>query len=267
MVGMHAASYRAGQQLAEVIVHGVVAEIEHRAEDAIHAACRFIRRRAAVAAGRVFAVEPAIRLNLAHAVRARIQIAKFVEAALIWIGRRNRRDAGGVAVGVNQLESYAADALLGNVVEQAVIAAIVIDPTGERGQRNLGGMGDRAGRAIRIVVRGRIAVVVQAKRKTRRVCGRGKLVVERVPICACEREIDVSPRGELADNERPLKLGAFHQRVHVDVLAIDILRFVGVDRKYEFLAGVETAEIEHDLRAAVDDGHAVNRKPVGAVDG
>ena len=65
---------------------------------------------------------------------------------------------------------------------------------------------------------------------------------------------------------RSLKFGAFHQRIDVDILAVDELRFVGVDRKHELLAGVEAGEIEHDLRAAVDDRHAVNRKAVGADD-
>ena len=49
-------------------------------------------------------------------------------------------------------------------------------------------------------------------------------------------------------------------------LAVDELRFVGIDRKHELLAGVEAAEIEHDLRAAVDDGHAVDREAIGADD-
>ena len=65
---------------------------------------------------------------------------------------------------------------------------------------------------------------------------------------------------------RPLKLGAFHQRIGVDVAAVDELGFVGVDREHELLAGVEAAQIEHDLRAAVDDRHAVDREAVGADD-
>ena len=170
LVGMHSAADRAGQQLAEVVFHRMIAEVEYRAEDAIHAAGRFVGRRAAVAAGRVLAVEPAGRLNFAHAVRARKQIAKFVEAERSWIGRRRRRDAGGVAVGIEQLERHAADALFGAAIEHAVVAAVVIDPAGQRGQRNLCGMGDRAGRAVGVVVRGRIRVVGQAEREAGRGC-------------------------------------------------------------------------------------------------
>ena len=81
-VGMHAAADRAGQQFAEVVFHAVVAVVEHRAEDAVDAPGRFAGGRAAVAAGRVLAVEPAGRLHFAHAVRAGEQVAEFVEADL-----------------------------------------------------------------------------------------------------------------------------------------------------------------------------------------
>jgi F0F1-type ATP synthase membrane subunit a len=54
-MGMHAAADRAGQQLAEVVFHGVVAEVENRAEDAVLGAERFAIGRAAVVTGREYA--------------------------------------------------------------------------------------------------------------------------------------------------------------------------------------------------------------------
>ena len=51
-----------------------------------------------------------------------------------------------------------------------------------------------------------------------------------------------------------------------DGAGIDKLRFVDVDREDELVARVKVLEIENDLRAAIDNLDAVDRKPVGADD-
>ena len=74
-------------------------------------------------------------------------------------------------------------------------------------------------------------------------CAAAKLPSNASQYVPVERQIDVVRRGELADQDRPLKLGAFDKRVDVDDRR---RRRTGLRRRRcentKLLAGVETAE-------------------------
>ena len=171
------------------------------------------------------------RLHFADAVGAGEQIAEFVEAELRRIGRRRRRDAGRIAVASSSSSVTPPMPCSVPRVEHAVVAAVVIDPAGDRGERNLGGVGDRAGRAVGVVVVGEYASFGRSSVRPVAVVGGGEIRRRTRPNTCREREVDVAGGRELADHVRPLKFGAFDERIGVDVAAVDELRFVGIDAR------------------------------------
>src|SRR5206468_2383072 len=72
---------------------------------------------------------------------------------------------------------------------------------------------------------------------------------------------------KLTRENRSLKLAAFDERIRIDRSTIDVLRFVGVDRKDEFVASLKAREIECYERPTIMDDGIVYGKTVGASDG
>src|SRR5690606_20199743 len=75
------------------------------------------------------------------------------------------------------------------------------------------------------------------------------------------RGLEIMRRGELAGELRTLQFGAFDHGVDAVARFVDVEAvLVDVDRENEFLAGVETGEVDDELCAAVGDGEACDLK-------
>ncbi len=120
---MDLAADRAGKQFAEVVVGAAFAPLEHGFANLIAG----VVRGSAAIAGRVEAIEPAGGLHLTHAIGAGRQAGELVVA----LGVCCDRDAGGIAVGVEQFDHHAADARLAGI-KNTVVIGVVVDVARER---------------------------------------------------------------------------------------------------------------------------------------
>ncbi len=112
---------RGGQQFAEVVVRGVVAKVEHRADDHV------VAGHAAVAARGVFAIEPSRGVHLHHRVLAGRKVIKLVIPRGVGGGPEPRV----AAIGAEQPQFDAADAVLVRG-EDAVVVLVMVDVARQR---------------------------------------------------------------------------------------------------------------------------------------